>query len=139
MISLKKNNLSDLLMIRANFSQKKKRLQKKSYFSLVFPFFMPNSDSLSLLFTQSLIFKELWEQFPLVSHYKRATVRKLSNSLRSLMTKERWKQFPLFHKRIALSLTKYKRFARKSDEQTPNPGYIMYFSTIYISLIYNLP
>ena len=37
------------------------------------------------------------------------------------MTKERQEQFALFHKRIALSLRKNKRFARKNDEQIPNP------------------
>ena len=35
---------------------------------------------------------------------------------------ERWERFALFHERIALSLTKNERFARKTEERIPNPA-----------------
>ena len=47
-------------------------------FFTVFPLFMPKSESLQLLFAQSLFFKDQREWFTSVAIYKRATV---SNSL----------------------------------------------------------
>ena len=39
------------------------------------------------------------------------------------MTKERWERLALFHERIALSLIKNERFAQKTDERIPYPGF----------------
>ena len=86
--SLKKSN-----MIWANHSQKPAIHSKKFIFfiyfwqfSLLSPFFMPNSKLLQLLFAQSLFFKERRESFFLVALYKRAT---MSDLLPSIFTKER--------------------------------------------------
>ena len=54
-------------------------------FSLLFPFFMPKSESLPSLFAQLLFFKEQWEQLALVTLDKRAT---MSYLLSLLMTKK---------------------------------------------------
>ena len=77
-------------------------------FSLLFPFLCPraNRSHRSLLFAPNAL-------------YKRAT---MSDWLLSLMTKERQERFVLFYRRIALSLTKIKWFASKTDERIPNPG-----------------
>ena len=71
--------MSDSLMILESLS--------KTSNSLLFPFFILKSESLALLFAQSLFFKKSdHERIAPVAHYKRATI---SNSLPSLMTNER--------------------------------------------------
>ena len=111
------------IRIRANWSQKTSNVLEKSNFSYVFdsffPFFMPKSELLPSLFAHSFFFKEQLERFAPVALYKRAT---MSNSLWSLMTKEGRERFAFFHEKIALSLTKNKRIARKTNKRIPNPG-----------------
>ena len=87
--SLKKSNVSDSPMIRANCSQKWKNERiafKNSYFSYVLDSFPP-------FYAQ--------ERIAPVALYKRLT---MSDSLRSLMTTERREKFALFHEWIAFSL-----------------------------------
>ena len=79
--SLKKSDVSNLLVIRANQEQKASDLFEKFLFFVSFPPF----------YAYLLFFKEQIEQFAPVALYKRAT---LSNSLRSLMTKE-WQKICL--------------------------------------------
>ena len=85
--SKKKSDMSDLLMIQANRSQKRAIRSKKFIFLCfwqfftAFPLFMPKSKSIPLLF-----FIERRERFALVGLDKRETV---SKSLLSLLTKER--------------------------------------------------
>ena len=111
-------DVSDLLVIWANRSQKKsKSLVKIEFYICFWQFFslsMPKSESLPSLFAHSLFCKEQPERFALVALFKRAT---MSNSLRSLMTKERREWFPLFHEQIALSLTNNEQIAQKTDSQ----------------------
>ena len=90
--SLKKSSVSDSLVIQANRSQKTNDSLKKFVFFVclrqVFLFLMPKSESLTLLFAHSLLFRLEW--FAPVALYKRATwAINLSNSLRLLITKER--------------------------------------------------
>ena len=134
-------------MIQKNRTQKRAILSKKLLificfwqFFTAFPFFIPKSKSLSLLFTQLLFFKERQEWFTL---FKRVTV---SESLLLLCTKERQEWFAFFQEGITLWLTKKEWFAGKTEEQIPNPDFFLflmweikldYWIYIYICIMEN--
>ena len=127
---------------------------KNSYFSYVIDSFSPflcpreNRSRCSLLicsflksdlsnFLPSLFTKEpLWAICSGRS-WKKSNVTDL---LRLLMIKEQQERFALFHKQIALTLTKNKRIARKTDERISNPVCLLfkYFIDICLfQLIFN--
>ena len=90
--TLKKSYVSDLLAIRADFSQKRAISSKNCIFRkflTVFPLFMPERESLLSHFAHLFFFKE---------------------------------RFTLFREQTTLSLTKNKWIARKTDERIPNPA-----------------
>ena len=107
--SLKKSDVSDLLVILSNSLQKTSDSLEKFVFLYVFDSFSHFLSSraihsgCSLLIADALFFKERLEQFTPIALYTRVT---MINSLRSLMTKERRELFALFHERIALVLQK---------------------------------
>ena len=109
-------------------------------FSLIFSFFA-QSELLPLLLAQLLLFKERREQFTLVTHDKRAIVKKslpllfYTNSLMKLMAKEGRERFSLFHKQIALSVTKNERFARKLMSEFPTLPYLNTLCILHIVLV----
>ena len=109
--SLKRSDVSDSLVILANRLQKTRNSLEKFVFFVCFwqffPFICPraNSSSSSLLIHSFL-------------------KSNLSNWLPSLFTKERQERFTHFHERIALSITKNKRIAQKSDKRIPNPAFL---------------
>ena len=73
--------MSDSLIILESLSKTSK--------SLLFPFFILKSESLALLFAQSLFFKKSdHERIAPVAHYKRATMSEFPTLLYSLLTVE---------------------------------------------------
>ena len=88
---------------------------------------MPKSKSLMSLFAHSLFFLKQLERFAPVALYKIVSV---SNLLKLLFKKEQ--KCNSLEKRanhtFALSLTKNERFARKTDEWIPNPGFMGTYS-----------
>ena len=72
-----------------------------------------------MLFAQLLFFKDQHELFDCVALYKRATV---SESLRLPLQKSDHGRFA----HVALSLTKNKQLAQKTDERIPNPAHMNY-------------
>ena len=95
--SLKKSDVSDFHVIRANSLQKKQVNHSKLIF---FNCFSP-------------VYAQEWSApLPL---YSIATVSDW------LMTIEQWERFALFHEQIALPLTKNEQMAWKTAERIPNP------------------
>ena len=127
---------------------------KNSYFSYVIDSFSPflcpraNRSRRSLLicsflksdlsnFLPSLFTKEPPWAICSGRSWKKSNVTDL---LRLLMIKEQQERFALFHEQIALTLTKNKRIARKTDERIPNPVCLLfkYFIDICLfQLIFN--
>ena len=79
--SLKMSDVSDPLVNPANWSKKRAIHWQNSYFSYVFwqfsTFFIPESESLTLLFAHLLFFKERLERFAPIAIYQRATMSDL--------------------------------------------------------------
>ena len=108
----KKCKVSNSLVIWENRSKQWVICSKKHIFCMFLTVFSP------LFYAQKWIAPIALRS---VTLYKRATA---SDSLPSLMTKERWGLLALFHEPIALSLTKNKQFAWKTDEQISNPEFM---------------